>query len=253
MGEERTALDVAEDGGARKRRGPGSCSAPCLVEARKFEAILEKAAEIGCSDVVPVVSVRSLRTPGERAERKLERWRRIAREAAKQCKSPLLTEVHPPRPLPGPSPGAAGRSAGSSSASTADGRSGTSWPAAGGAPRSAVLLVGPTGRLDRRRGDGHPRGRLRGRVASAAASSSRRRPRWPGPSCLSITGTDKHVPPRSEGRQVRDHPVARQRRLRLASTWPRTPGSTSRWPSRSPTSSRPSSTSSSRSRASRPP
>jgi 16S rRNA (uracil1498-N3)-methyltransferase len=73
--------------------------AACLVESRKLETILEKAAELGCADFIPVTSARSLKAAGERTGRKLDRWRRIAREAAKQCKSRLLTEVHPPRPL----------------------------------------------------------------------------------------------------------------------------------------------------------
>ena len=73
--------------------------AACLVESKKLETILEKAVELGCADFIPVVSARSLRASGERTDRKRERWRRIAREAAKQCKARLLTEVHPPRPL----------------------------------------------------------------------------------------------------------------------------------------------------------
>ena len=73
--------------------------APCLMEAKKLETVIEKAAELGCSDVIPVVSARSLKASGERTDRKLERWRRIAREAAKQCKARLQTEVHAPRPL----------------------------------------------------------------------------------------------------------------------------------------------------------
>jgi 16S rRNA (uracil1498-N3)-methyltransferase len=73
--------------------------AQALMEAKKLEAVIEKAAELGCADFVPVLSARSLRPRGERADRKLERWARIVREAAKQCKSRLLTAVHPPRPL----------------------------------------------------------------------------------------------------------------------------------------------------------
>lgn len=73
--------------------------AQCLMEAKKLETVLEKAAELGCSDFIPVVSVRSLKAPAEKGARKLERWKRIAREAAKQCKGRLLTEIHPPRPL----------------------------------------------------------------------------------------------------------------------------------------------------------
>jgi len=70
-----------------------------LMEAKKLETVLEKAAELGCRDFIPVISARSLKASGERADKKLERWKRIAREAAKQCKAPLLTDVHAPRPL----------------------------------------------------------------------------------------------------------------------------------------------------------
>jgi 16S rRNA (uracil1498-N3)-methyltransferase len=73
--------------------------APCLIEAKKLETVLEKAAELGCAEFIPVVSARSYRPAGERADRKLERWTRIVRETAKQCKAALLTEVRPPRAL----------------------------------------------------------------------------------------------------------------------------------------------------------
>jgi 16S rRNA (uracil1498-N3)-methyltransferase len=73
--------------------------AQCLMEAKKLENVIEKAAELGCSDFIPVVSAQSLKASGERADRKLERWKRIAREAAKQCKARLQTDVHAPRAL----------------------------------------------------------------------------------------------------------------------------------------------------------
>jgi len=73
--------------------------APCLIDAKKLETVLEKAAELGCAEFVPVVSARSFRASGERVDRKLERWMRIVRETAKQCKAALLTQVHAPRSL----------------------------------------------------------------------------------------------------------------------------------------------------------
>jgi 16S rRNA (uracil1498-N3)-methyltransferase len=73
--------------------------AQCLLEAKKLEMVLEKAAELGCSDFVPVVSTRSLKAFGEKLERKLDRWRRIAREATKQSKGRTTTAPHPPRAL----------------------------------------------------------------------------------------------------------------------------------------------------------
>ena len=120
----------------------------CLIEGKKLEAVLGQAAELGCSDVLPVVSARSFPAAAERTGRKLERWRRIVREAAKQCKSALLTEVHPPRPLRellrDPGPGRrlllsehGGRPLKDILAPPAQ--------AEGGAPERVTLLVGPKG------------------------------------------------------------------------------------------------------------
>jgi len=122
--------------------------AQCLIEAKKLEMILEKASELGCSDFIPIVSARSLRASEERSGRKLDRWRRIAREAAKQCKGRLVTEVHPPRPLKDflREPGAGPRLFLSEHGGhpLRDIVTGPGAPA-GGPPASAVLLVGPTG------------------------------------------------------------------------------------------------------------
>jgi 16S rRNA (uracil1498-N3)-methyltransferase len=117
--------------------------APCLMEAKKLETVIEKAAELGCAEVIPVVSARSLKDSGERTDRKLERWKRIVREAAKQCKAPLLTEVHPPRPLKEllRDPGADRRLF----LSEHGGRPLRDIVTAGGPPASALLVVGPAG------------------------------------------------------------------------------------------------------------
>jgi 16S rRNA (uracil1498-N3)-methyltransferase len=98
MGADATELAVLATEGARDA-GTRVVLAQAIVEARKLETILEKAAELGCADFVPVVTARSLRPPEEREGRKLERWKRIVREAAKQCKGSLVTAVHPPRRL----------------------------------------------------------------------------------------------------------------------------------------------------------
>jgi 16S rRNA (uracil1498-N3)-methyltransferase len=70
-----------------------------LLPARKMELILQKAAEIGCSEFLPVTTERSLKGLEERSGRKLERWTRIALEATKQSKGGRATAVHPPQPL----------------------------------------------------------------------------------------------------------------------------------------------------------
>ena len=70
-----------------------------LLEAKTMDLVVEKAAELGCSAVVPVTSVRSLRMPEERAAKRVERWARVAREAVKQCKGRQTPAVEPPRAL----------------------------------------------------------------------------------------------------------------------------------------------------------
>jgi len=114
-----------------------------LMEAKKLETVLEKAVELGCSDFIPVATALSLRVTEERIDRKLERWRRIAREAAKQCKSRLLTEIHPPRTLAGllRAPGAERRLF----LSEHGGRPLKDIVTSAAAPASVLLLVGPKG------------------------------------------------------------------------------------------------------------
>jgi len=66
-----------------------------LLRAERFEWALQKAVELGVRRVVPVRFARSL--PGDRADdKKLARWRRIAREAAEQSCRGLLPEVAAP-------------------------------------------------------------------------------------------------------------------------------------------------------------
>lgn len=117
--------------------------AQALVEAKKLETILEKAAELGCADFVPVVTARSLRSAADRTDRKLERWTRIVREAAKQCKGRLVTAVHPPRRLRELLSEAEAESR--LFLSENGGRPLREIVAGTRRPASVVLLVGPTG------------------------------------------------------------------------------------------------------------
>lgn len=62
-----------------------------------MEWIIQKAVELGVSDIVPVVTARSIvrLKPGE-GDRKRERWQRIAAEAAGQCGRGRIPPVAPP-------------------------------------------------------------------------------------------------------------------------------------------------------------
>jgi len=143
VGPDRTEVAVLRTEGAADGPRTRIVLAQALIEAKKLESVLEKAAELGCAEFVPVASARSLKAAGERTDRKLERWRRIAREAAKQCKSRLLTGVRPPRRLADliADPGAERRLF----LSEHGGRALKDIVTAAAPPASVVLLVGPTG------------------------------------------------------------------------------------------------------------
>jgi 16S rRNA (uracil1498-N3)-methyltransferase len=61
-----------------------------VARGPKMDLIVRMATEIGVSTIAPVVTSRSLATPGPA---RVERWRRIAREAARQCGRPDIPQV----------------------------------------------------------------------------------------------------------------------------------------------------------------
>lgn len=69
-----------------------------LPKADKMDFIVQKAVELGVSEIVPVLSKNCVSRP-ERTEKKVERWRRIAAEAAKQCGRGVLPAVRGVLPL----------------------------------------------------------------------------------------------------------------------------------------------------------
>ena len=57
-----------------------------LVKGDKFDTVVQKAVELGISEIVPVISERCVSRPDEKSlEKKTERWRKIAKNAAMQC------------------------------------------------------------------------------------------------------------------------------------------------------------------------
>ena len=68
-----------------------------LLKSSKFEWLLQKATELGVSEVIPFSSSRVIpRGEEERSRGRLTRWEKIVAEAAKQCGRPLLPKLHPP-------------------------------------------------------------------------------------------------------------------------------------------------------------
>ena len=60
--------------------------AQALAKGEKMDLVVQKATELGASAIAPFAAARSVvRLDERRARERVERWRRIAREAARQC------------------------------------------------------------------------------------------------------------------------------------------------------------------------
>ena len=67
-----------------------------LMRPERFEWVLQKGTELGVSAFVPVICERStIADADELSERKIERWRRIVREAAEQSRRGKLPRLAP--------------------------------------------------------------------------------------------------------------------------------------------------------------
>lgn len=70
------------------------------VKGDRSDLVVQKLTELGVDEIVPLVTARSVvRWDGPRADKQLERHRRIAREAAMQSRNPWLPTVRLQAPL----------------------------------------------------------------------------------------------------------------------------------------------------------
>ena len=70
-----------------------------LPKSDKLETILQKCTELGVHALQPVLFSRCVKEPGKNAEKSLQRLRRVAREAAKQCGRGQVPMVGQTKPL----------------------------------------------------------------------------------------------------------------------------------------------------------
>lgn len=72
-----------------------------LPKADKMELITQKLTELGAEAIQPVAMERCVvKLDGKDAQKKTERWQKIAREAVKQCARVAVPEVREPKKLP---------------------------------------------------------------------------------------------------------------------------------------------------------
>jgi 16S rRNA (uracil1498-N3)-methyltransferase len=74
--------------------------AQALIKPEPFEWVVQKATELGVRELVPLVTGRCVVRPqADRGERKVVRWQRIAKEAAKQCGRSVIPRIGSPQPF----------------------------------------------------------------------------------------------------------------------------------------------------------
>jgi 16S rRNA (uracil1498-N3)-methyltransferase len=72
-----------------------------LPKGSTMDDIIRQATEVGAARIVPLQSERTqVHLDGDRQDKKLEKWRLAAIEAAKQCGNPWLPEITPIQPYP---------------------------------------------------------------------------------------------------------------------------------------------------------
>lgn len=66
-----------------------------IPKASKMDLIIQKNVEIGVDKIVPVISHRCVAKIKDKSSemKKIERWQRIAQEAAKQCKRGIISKI----------------------------------------------------------------------------------------------------------------------------------------------------------------
>jgi len=133
---------------------PRACSitlAQSLPKGATMDDIVRQATEVGAARIVPLLSERTqVHLDGDRADKKVDKWRTGAIEAAKQCGNPWLPEIAPLTKFEAFAAGAkdydlklvASHHAGTTTLKTA---LATYTARHGHAPHSAVWLVGPEG------------------------------------------------------------------------------------------------------------
>nr|WP_320026785.1 RsmE family RNA methyltransferase [uncultured Acetobacterium sp.] len=70
-----------------------------LPKGTKMEVIIQKCVELGVAEIVPFSSMRAISQITDKKDKKIERWQRIAYEAAKQSKRGIIPAVKDPQTL----------------------------------------------------------------------------------------------------------------------------------------------------------
>jgi 16S rRNA (uracil1498-N3)-methyltransferase len=70
-----------------------------LIKFDRFEWLIEKATELGVARIVPVITDRAEKGLASAAPKRVERWRKIARESSQQSRRLQIPEISLPEPF----------------------------------------------------------------------------------------------------------------------------------------------------------
>jgi 16S rRNA (uracil1498-N3)-methyltransferase len=80
-----------------RKESAGIILAAALIKSAKFEWILQKATELGVSEIVPLKTrLSDIDIPDEKIDARLARWGSIVRESSKQCRRFHLPKINKP-------------------------------------------------------------------------------------------------------------------------------------------------------------
>ncbi|QQS42978.1 MAG: 16S rRNA (uracil(1498)-N(3))-methyltransferase [Acidobacteriota bacterium] len=111
--------------------------AAAILKNEKFDLVIQKSVELGVSRLIPLLTKRT-EAQARGAEKRIERWKRIAVESSKQCGRAKVMEIGTPSGLSE----IAGRSADLKIVFAEGGGSGLPN---GAKPESVIAVVGPEG------------------------------------------------------------------------------------------------------------
>jgi 16S rRNA (uracil1498-N3)-methyltransferase len=95
LGKEKTCLRILSYAGKKESRIRITL-AQALIKSKKMDLVIQKSTELGAHVFIPVISSRSVVKLQHGIAKKLERWKRIGLEAAKQCGNVNIPEVYSP-------------------------------------------------------------------------------------------------------------------------------------------------------------
>lgn len=97
----RVVLEKLQVGAVNRESPLHIVLAQALCSSEKMDWVVQKATELGVTEIQPVQTQRSVaKLANERAEKRVDHWRSVIIAACEQCGRNVLPLIHPPQGLP---------------------------------------------------------------------------------------------------------------------------------------------------------